>query len=255
MDMPEEEYHALDHISASKLKMVHKSPSHLHGAEAFKTTPDMEMGTAFHSVTLEPEKDGVIYHTAKTAAAKDYKQAVINNPGKIVLTLPRSQLLKTMKRNFEGSDVHKRMMAGRGASEVTILGELEGVKTKCRIDRLKFTDDGCIIYDLKTIATMPKSPKAFYYEILKWLYHLQNAWYWDMCVAAGLKPLKFYFIFVEKSAPYNFYQVHLSDEVIQDGRLKAYSAFDKYIECKESGIWPSPYELGGVGSLCVEKPE
>lgn len=258
-DMPEAEYHALDYASASKIKQVIKSPSHFKNSGSFSVTPDMEMGTAFHSVILEPEKKGVFYSEDVRSNGKIYKADVEANPDKLVLTSQRGILLDLMVSKLKGTEVHKRMLAGKGAAEVTVIGQIDNTPVKCRIDRIKFIKlaqvAASIIYDLKTIATMPSDEAGFYREIIRWGYHIQAAWYLDMARAAGLNPKMFYFVFVEKTAPYHYFVVHLSEWMLEEGRRLAYKGFDRYVECMESGEWPSPFEELGVPSLCIDKPE
>ncbi|KRC52146.1 hypothetical protein ASE16_03600 [Leifsonia sp. Root227] len=117
---------------------------------------------------------------------------------------------------------------------MSVFAEIDGVPVRARFDAL--SSDGAAV-DLKT--TDDATPSGFAKSVAKWGYDVQEAWYDDVHDAATGVPLgAFYFIVVEKSAPYEVAVHRLPELWVEMGRTKAAEARRIYRECVETGVWP-----------------
>lgn len=113
-----------------------------------------------------------------------------------------------------------------------------GVRLRGRTDCLHFADDGRVtIIDIKTSATV--NPAEM---VRKWFnlnYFMQDAWYRDLLVAAGLADdPDFVFVGVEKEPPYLVTVARYTELAREEGRRRNRRAIDLYAECMETGVWP-----------------
>lgn len=109
-----------------------------------------------------------------------------------------------------------------------------GVKIKCRPDiRI-----GNRLYDLKT--TRNANARRFAYSVRTYRYHVQAAFYMDVCQAAGIEVEHFGFIAVDTEAmPYQCTVFHrLSAESIEQGRAEYREDLELYRQCLERDEWP-----------------
>ena len=122
-----------------------------------------------------------------------------------------------------------------GEAEICIVwnDKKTGLLCKARIDYVHRAR--ALLIDLKT--TTDASPKAFQFEMNKWKYHQQAAFYCD-----GWKTLTgddpcFVLLPLEKSPPYAAAAYQVGDDTLWAGRLTYQKAIAKYAECVETGMW------------------
>jgi hypothetical protein len=73
-DLTNEQYHAHHAISSSDVKAAARSLAHWKGAER-KESLALDIGTAFHEMTLEPEMRGRIIRGPETRRGNAWKEA------------------------------------------------------------------------------------------------------------------------------------------------------------------------------------
>jgi len=243
--MTNKEYHALTtHISNSGLSLVHKDTKkywnkYLNPNRIEETqTPALLLGSAFHSLTLEPLKfvdefavlpEGI--DRRSNAGKLAYAEFELKASGKGIINAETYRIIQAMKESVLGHKSAMRLLEA-GVAEETFLYELDGVKCKCRPDFITVDD---IIVDLKTTADA--SPDDFTRSITTFRYHVQNAFYVDGVKAVTDKELKFCFIAVEKTEPYDVAVYYLNSQAVDKGREIYLKDLAIYKECLESGIW------------------
>lgn len=238
-DMSNADYHSHEALSKSGTDDLDKSPMHFKARreKPREETPAMAIGTAVHTLTLEPETFFDRYVVApagidrRTTAGKT-AWAEIEGSGKIVLKHEDFQQIESMASAVRAHPVTEALF-DEGRAEVSFFSTLSGVDVKCRPDW--FREDG-IIVDLKT--TEDASPGGFSSSVAKFNYHKQAAFYSDILSDIGFDVAAFVFIAVEKSYPYAVGIYELDLDAIDLGRQAYLANLETYRECMKSGIWP-----------------
>jgi hypothetical protein len=184
------------------------------------------VGSAFHAMMLEPDvfKKDYAFEPAmdrRTKAGKEYilewqeenKHVANHIPGKY------ETMLLDMQESLLNHPRYKELVKEEGEREVIKLFTLEEAKCKAKVDYYNPEDN--YIVDIKTCNSVKIDD--IIESIKKYLYGVQAAFYLD-----GLKAHKFYFIFIEKRAPYDIVFIDFVSG-LEDGR-NAYRAGIKNIE-------------------------
>lgn len=122
--------------------------------------------------------------------------------------------------------------------EVSVFADVDGVPTRARFDALSGeTRNGIYAVDLKT--TEDATPNGFTRSVLKWGYDVQQAFYEDTYAESEARAIdQFWFVAVEKSAPYEVGVMQVEPFWVAMGKTKTANARRIYKECTESGVWP-----------------
>lgn len=250
MTMTNAEYHAdRDAISKSGLDLINKSPAHFrywmdHPREE---TPAMQKGTLVHTLALEPEtvKDhyAVMPATIKQRRGKEYEAFLADAGDRIVITASQMDEATRIVTAIENNPVARKIIADATDIERSVFAEDfdTGVQCKCRPDIIL----GNRIYDLKT--TRNANARSFAHSVRAFRYHVQAAFYSDVCQWAGIDVSEFGFIAVDTDAmPYQCVVYNrLAPEAMQQGRDEYRENLRTYAQCVESGEWPGyPDEFG-----------
>lgn len=210
--MTNEEYHAKEEISKSDLDASKKSGKHFkYKKEGPKQIPTLAMkfGSAFHALALEPDlfENEFIYKpdtTSKTwlmtKEGKAWKQDQ-EEAGRTVLSLEDKANLEGMMQSLNNCAPAKKLLDATGKAEQSFFwtDKETGLGCKCRPDYLLV--DGDTIVDVKT--TVDASYRGFLKSISNFRYHVQAGWYLHgLEQATGIRPERFIFIAVEKTAPF-----------------------------------------------------
>lgn len=232
--MTNKQYHEkTEYLSKSTLDQLHKSPAHFQAyinGEKKEPTTAMVFGSLVHSVVfgidnyiVSPQvdrrtKDGKALYESflETAIDKElivtqdqYDQAVLI--AESVAKHPKAAALLTS-----------------GVAEKPVFGELNGVMAKCKPDY--FNTNFNVLVDLKT--TTDASPTEFAKSIWNYRYHVQAAMYLDLT-----KATRFFFIAVEKEAPFNCEVYELDEESIAVGREEYLADIETYKKCLKTENW------------------
>ncbi len=230
VEMPAEEYHALDRVSCSMLKRM-DCPAKAH---VFKEpSAAMDLGTAVHALVLEPDKDLVAVAPKvdrRTKAGKEQWAAFQREAeGKLILSQDDYDKARAMRDSVMAHPVAADLFAD-GKPEQTILWADEGTGEPCKA-RLDWLRNDRVVVDLKTARSA--APGAFSRASFDLKYHWQDAWY-SMAVGAD----DFFFVVVESEAPYVCEIYRLTDEAKEIGRSEIMAALEKYHACRLFDHWP-----------------
>ena len=257
LSMPADHYHLHPAVGHSGLVRIMRSPAHYreyvtHPPEA---TPAMQLGTAFHTALLEPDRFGDAFVVAPRfdRRTKDGKAAAeaweADNAGKIALSAEQMAAIQSMAylvRCHTGAD--KLLSHGLAEMSGFWTDPEAGIECKCRPDFLVMEGDRIIgIVDVKTCCDA--SADGFARAIATLGYDVQAAFYQDGVKTLTGRTIPFYFIAVEKDAPYAVAAYKASDEVIEVGRTKYRGALQLLTWCREHDTWPAYQPNGEIETI------
>lgn len=242
-DIPFREYQRWPAVSKHDLDLVSRSPAHYQAAKQNppETTPAMHFGTAAHSWILEPHKaphevavrPKVDRRTAagKEAAAEFEALSI----GKTIISEEEASRLAKMAAAVSSSKLARSLIEKADHIEASLFVENQQfeVATRCRPDIIHHN----LVVDLKTANDA--SPKAFASSMVKYRYHVQAAYYLDLCKAAGVvtDDAQFVFLVVEKMPPFGVALYSVRPDDIDRGRLQYERDLQRYAHCQKTGHW------------------
>ncbi|GAA4400483.1 PD-(D/E)XK nuclease-like domain-containing protein [Quisquiliibacterium transsilvanicum] len=246
-DMPAEQYHAIQAMSAGGLKRMRKSPAHFYGMQLDPSrpasgdpTPAMKNGTLVHCCIFEPDAvkgryvvrpDGLSFSTKDGKAWRDAQSLEIIDGDQLASARAQAAALRALP------DLEPLLADGYGEASAFWIDEATGELCKCRPDWVSPAGDGVILVDGKTCQDA--SPDGFGRAIWNMDYWLQAAWYSDGFEAAtGLRVHGFVFGAVESTWPHAAAAYMLSDDVLDAARRENRRLLNLYAECKRTGVWP-----------------
>jgi len=243
IDMPNKEYHShREYISCSQIKDLLKNPYLFFNPPPHEDKYVFNIGSAIHSLILEPEKFDSEFAVApkvdkRTAKGqKEWADFVAANEDKTILTEEDFyNCIELQKSVLANPDVVKLLR--NGVSEKSYFTTLEdGTKVKVRPDRLR---DDNIIVDVKSCRDA--SPDAFKKDIAKYGYHIQDAYYSD-----ALNAKAFIFLAIEKEPPFMVGIYVLSPADKELGR----TLYKKALKIsKQPEKYSKPLFIGGDGEV------
>ena len=220
-DMNNEDYHAAPGWSTSNLKQAEMSVTVAENRELYSyDSPAFSLGTAVHSLVLEPEKfhDEMAVMPSLNLRTKAGKEEAAEfqatNSHKMILKTEDFDKASAMAASV--LTIYGPTLAGC-QNESSVFAEDEtGLLRKCRPDSLCINRK--IILDLKT------TKEDWYWfgkkAIFDFSYDMQAAWYVDTCRLAGLEIDAFAFIVVSNIKPYYAFGYIATPELIASGREK-----------------------------------
>jgi len=251
-NLPINDYHAGEEISHSGIVKLLKSPEHYMqykiGGE--EPTPAMEFGSAFHAFILEPEVFAKNYVLAPKfdKRTKDGKEASAKwdeeNVGKTPLTADVMESLAAMRASvIKHAGAAKMLAKGEAESSLYWTDEITGLKCRIRPDWL--FDGG--MADLKSCVSASKAD--FAKAVANLGYDIEAAFYVDGMKAVTGKTVDFFFIAVEKTAPYTTACYKASQEMIEVGRAKYRGGLELLKWCQENKQYPGYQPNGEVETI------
>ena len=238
------EYHALEAISSSAVKTISKqSIAHWLGQER-KETPAMAMGTAIHSLTLEPEKAEVV-RGPENRRGKSWGEAVdaakAFSPDAVVLPEAEFDKVQEIADAARAHPLMRNYLAledSRVEMSIVVDDPDYGFQLRARPD-LYNSGSGMII-DLK--STLDASPRGFAKSAHGFGYFVQAAFYKRVLQLEGLPVEDFVFLAVEKDPPYATCAHLMSGEGMAYGEVVMHKALAAIAEYKSTGVistgWP-----------------
>lgn len=229
-------------ISWSRLKHYAKSPAHF--LEAWhnppEQTPAMLLGSALHCLALEPEKFEARYVTApacdrRTKAGRElWEEFETRAGGRAVLTPEQFAAANAMAGALLESTTAAKMLSLCQHREHTIhwTDPLTDLPCKGVIDA--WGDNGFVL----DIKTTDDAGKSFSRTVANYMYHGQAAFYLDGLNTNGHEARQFFFIVVEKSAPYGVRTYMCDWEMMAAGRALYQRLLERHAECLAAGEWP-----------------
>jgi hypothetical protein len=241
--LPARDYHALPSLSSSGVKKLLRSPAHyLHERTRENAPTDaMRIGTAVHTLVLEPERAGEVVAmpefnmrtNAGKAAAIEWLEAHPNRQAFDAATYDRIQRAADAVRAHPGAA--RLLTEGTAERSVFWRDQAEGIDCRARFDWHR--EDGGIV-DLKTAKDA--SPAGFSRAIGAYGYHISAAHY---CQGAehvfGAFPRFWGFVVVEPEPPFAVACYVLDEASIRAGMALCARAYRAFRQCVDSGAWPA----------------
>ncbi len=245
--LPIQVYHSSEAISHSGIVQLLKSPEHYlqYKIGSVEPTPAMEFGLAFHGFILEPEvfsKDYVLAPKFDRRTKEGKETAAkwdVENAGKTPLTAEQMDTLAAMRVSVFNHAGAARML-NDGEAETSLFWTDDYTGLPCRIRPDWMCEYG--MADLKSCCGASKD--VFSKAIANLGYDVQAAFYTDGMKAVTGKSVNFYFIAVEKNAPFSTACYIASQEMIEVGRAKYRGALELLKWCQENKQFPG-YQPGG----------
>lgn len=260
--MSNEEYHAHKAVSRSKLMTLAQSPKkywykYLSGEAEEENTDALRIGSAFHTLVLEPEKfseKAVILPDDKRRPTKAqinakspsdstrllidwWEQFDAENAGKIYIKDNELADLKAMAKSLRDTKEAQKILARKGMIEPSIFWQDydTGIDVKAKLDFL--WQDKKAIVDVKTTSCVDKN--SFEKSVGAYGYDLQAF----MCMKAvemltGSAPELFIFACVEKKPPYETAFYFASDEMLAAGKVKYRYLLNLLRNCRTNDYYP-----------------
>lgn len=209
-----------------------------------------DIGNATHAALLEPdifEKEYVKMpdFDARSKAGREAKESFTRNVGggATVLTHDDYKLVIGMRDSALAHPVINKLLTSKGESEVSIFFEIDGVKCKCRPDRI--VDPSVfgqhILIDVKTCADVSK----FNFSARDYRYDVQDAFYSrGYQELTGFKP-RFLFVVIGKNKVFGSHQARIF-ELDSEDKASGESQFRQDLEVVKE------FEEFGFGGLEVE---
>ena len=233
--MTDDEYFALEALSASGAKLLRKSPLHYMADRQRKRvpTPAMIFGTVVHTLALEPEREAFVVkrHNWASKEGKAEREQLEASGLPILSEADADRALAIHAALLCDDKVCALLNAAD--KEQPMIWEQHGVRCKAKADAIA---PGLVI-DLKT--TLDAGPQEFARSIAAFGYFRQAAHYLDGYEATkGERAKDFVFIAVESQAPHAVALYRLDAASIAAGRLEMRRAAAVYRECIATGEWP-----------------
>jgi len=277
------DYHSGPGISKSGLDLIRRSPAHYQYAISAdndnQPTPAQQIGTAFHTLLLEPHLfdeqyalpcemplDALVTTDDLKAALKECGEKVSGNKPELI------ERLKAVRPDVIIADEIKQSYAVQNAGRIIIPHETnsqlwamrEAVMAHPAASKLMsvpgkaeqsvywndpVTGELCRCRPdwwrdddilVDVKTTEDASPEEFARSILSWRYHVQDPFYTDgIFQAIGRVPRGFVFLVVEKKPPHAVAVYVLDRESRELGRAEYRADLNRYAECKRTGVWPA----------------
>jgi hypothetical protein len=201
-----------------------------------------DIGNAAHLICLEPhlfqEKTWIIqaddYRTKLAQAERDEARA----EGRIPLLAHEAEMVRGIRDVLLDHPIAKHAFVNGTAERSYFWIDPEyGVWRKVRLDYAP-VDPLLRIVDLKT--TTDANPVEFKRRAADLGYHQSAAFYMDAIDHFhGERPRNFYWVVVEKKAPYLISVCVADPEALAWGRLLNRRALDLFRRCLDKGVWPA----------------
>ena len=243
-DITNEQYHASEGISRSKLMLLDKSPYHfwyetMSGlADKQEATPAMNIGSAFHTMLLEPAKFQMEFAIApkvdrRTKQGKeDWDLFTQESEGKILLSDDQFSKVSKMVELVSKHEIVTTLLDEAVYEQSIFWTDKEtGLQFKTRPDIWSSK----MVVDLKT--TNNASAYSFMRSALEYGYYLQAGMAHEACKALG-KPFDMFVILAcEKEAPHVPAIYIMKDDALQFGINQFTTYKRKLKKCLDENKW------------------
>lgn len=243
-DISNTEYHASSAVSRSGLMYLEKSPYHywyeyLSGiAPAREATPAMNIGSAFHTILLEPHLFNDEFAVCpqvdrRTKAGKElYDYFLQESAGKIVLTAEQFEKAQSMADNIKKHEIVTTLLDESQFEQSIFWTDAEtGLQFKTRPDIWS----NKMVVDLKT--TVNASFNSMQRSALEYGYFLQAGMAFEACKAIG-KPFEMFVILAcEKEEPYLPAVYMMDGDALQYGIDQFGVLKNKLKHCLDKNKW------------------
>lgn len=238
-NMPNEDYHQFAGISNSGLSLVARSPAHYAYRSAFQQTRAMDIGTAFHTALLEPERFSSEYMTVK--GINDRRKAEYNAAAKVygkhaTLTDNEGASVDVMVESVRSNPDANAVLSEPGYAELSAFVEdpETGVLMRCRYDWITATHK---VIDVK--KTQDCRQRAFSRSVFAYRYYVQEAMYRHIFeLIMGVQLEDYHFLAIEEQPPCANVLYTLDELAKQQGHKEYRESLLAYAEAEKTDHWP-----------------
>lgn len=259
-DMPFDDYHAVDAVSASGLRLFARSPWHYRHRVATTPTRPMLRGSLAHCALLEPgamdaryvvvPEDAPRRPTAaqwaakksneSSEAAKDWwREWEQRASGRDIITADEFAICRAQLQAIAAVPELAALLAS-GSGEVSIFWIDPDTRLYCkaRVDWLQIDGKRARILELK--STADESPAGFGRTSARMKYELQRSHYIDAVkYGARLQVEDFTFAAVTSAAPVLAVPYDLTDEMVSQADDERAEHLQRLAWCIAEGRWPT----------------
>lgn len=250
-NMPNEVYHAWpEGVSNSGLSLVARSPAHYAHRAAFKQTRHMEIGTAFHTALLEPDryaKEYMIVEGINDRRKSEYKEAAKVYGPENTLTDNEGASVAVMLESVKSNPDAREVMEQDGYAELSAFARdpETGILLRSRFDWIT-TSGRCV--DIK--KTQDCREHSFQRSVHQYRYHCQDAMYSHVFELVAGHPIERYqFLAIEEQPPCANILWELDALAKRYGWMQYREALESYAAACKSGIWSGYQETSGLLAL------
>jgi len=254
-----EQYHANDAISHSKLELFRRRPISYYRRFVGKTlarpeaTEAFRIGSAAHCAILEPDTfyaryamrpEGIDRRTK--AGKEEFAKFEAENAGKVVIDSDELGDVREMAAAVSNHPLASELL-DCGTSELSWrISPENGIPLQCRTDW--YNSAGCslsgerpYVADLKTVESLDSDAfRNFERACFSFGYHRQAGFYLPLITEIlGWPVFDFFFIAVEKVEPFGVAVYRLSDAAISRGQDETISDLIRLKSCLDSQKWPN----------------
>ena len=230
------DYHSHKSISASGLKEISSSSITDYLNKEFKTSLALELGSAIHTIILEPELFDSEFYVMPNVdlRTKAGKQSKLEHQqlaqGRTLLSQSNYDLLEKILVSFKSNSDAMALLDGK--IEYSHYGSINNIDVRCRPDILG-KDFVCDIKSCKSV-----NPVSFRKDCFTYKWFLQAAFYSDFL---SIPAENFRFIAVSKEDNPKVKVFGIRKKNIDLGRQQWHEAFERWQFYKETGICPGEY--------------
>ena len=246
-NIPAAEYHAGPGVSKSHLDLIAKAPALLLWSRSapYVGSPTMDLGTAFHTLVLEPERFACEYVVAPDVdrRTKDGKAewadfvAATETGGLTVIAADDRERLAHMRASLYAHPVARNLLTADGDVEASIYWTDPETGELCRCRPDKLVPSRRVILDVKTADDVDRFDKS----LANYRYHVQHAHYTDGVQTELGGEWAFLFIVVSTSLSAGRYPVRvfqLDPTAVDAGARERRENLNAYAASRRSDRWP-----------------
>jgi hypothetical protein len=255
-------YFAFDGLSNSWLKRLDRSPGH--AESEMEKTAAMRLGTFGHAYLLDAKEYDKLIKAPQFFPYVDKKGKQVTgelknrknipwgdyasqypdvDPKEGIILHHEQESFKAMKNNLLEYSIEPGLKFGdiyeKCKYEITVLSEKGpySLQKKGKLDILYPDSDRPMIFDPKFTENSSELGK----QISNMSYYRQDAFYTDLVFENINVYPRFFFIGIEKKAPYGVDFFEITEEYREEGRKRTNLSIEKYIRWVESGkkVYPS----------------
>lgn len=241
--MTNAEYRAAPGISKSNLFKIAKSPAFFRYEmdNPKPPTPDFIFGQAFHKAVLEPDgfdsefvvlpKLDLRTNAGKAALAEitEYAQ------GKSIITQDDFDTIYAMRNSVMSNKYAKALLTGEIEQSYFWTDDITGERCKCRPDVRRMLGDQPCLTDLKSCRSA--DTESFMRDSINYGYDVQAGQYTEGLYKTTGQTHKFFFVCVEKTAPYLVNILECDELFMRHGTERFRELLGIYAECNRTGNW------------------
>ena len=232
------------YLSSTDIRRLLRSPAHYKNPK-IEDSPALQFGSLVHEFVLLPHIAEARYRpradvdgrTKEGKAIRDWEASLSAQQGVKFITESDYNAAVSIAASVRAHMGASSLIAGGVAETAGIVSDFLGVN--CRIKPDYRTDS--YIVDLKTCYDA--RPEQFCKSALAYQYQVQAALYVDVAEAIDGKKRDFYWVAVEKDAPYAVAVYKASEEMLEHGRRLYQGAIKLYKDCAGVDMWPAYSEL------------